>query len=97
MSKNHHPHEHVDCNKILSELNEYADESLPPELCVELEAHLADCENCQIVLDTLKKTIYLVRRLDDETPPMPAQVEQRLFASLELGDFLLGSKGIGQE
>lgn len=89
MNMNHH-HEHTDCSKILSELNDYADETLSPELCVELEAHLAGCENCQIVLDTLKKTIYLVQRLDNETQTLPEQVEHRLFATLNLGDFLPG-------
>lgn len=87
-----HLHHHR-CAEVLSQLNEYADDALTPELCVELEAHLAECENCQVVLDTLRKTIYLVRRLNDEPQTLPEGVEQRLFAVLDLDDYLAETRG----
>lgn len=88
MSTHTHHHPAIDCQQLLTELNDYADGELSPELCVELEEHLAQCENCQVVLDTLKKTIYLVRSLRDQEEPLPPDVEQRLFAKMSLEDFL---------
>ena len=85
---NQHQHSSDNCHRILSQLNDYADGELAPELCVELETHLKECDDCQVVLDTLSKTIYLVHHLDDHPPELPANVEQRLFAVLELDDFL---------
>ena len=82
-----HSHDH-DCRQVLSELNDYVDGELSPELCVALESHLEQCENCQIVLDTLHKTVYLVQHIDDELQKLPGDVEYRLFASLNLESFL---------
>ena len=67
------------------------DGDLAPGLCAELEMHLSECDNCRIVLDTLSKTLYLVRHLDDEPDELPGEVEQRLFAMLDLDDFLAGN------
>ena len=84
------PERHVenDCQRVLSELNDYVDGELSAELCVELESHLDECENCQIVLDTLHKTIYLVQHLDDDSQKLPDDVTYRLFAVLELDGYL---------
>ena len=77
-----------DCHRVLTELNDYVDGELSTELCVELESHLHECENCQIVLDTLHKTIYLVQHLDDDSQELPGDVEYRLFAVLDLEGYL---------
>lgn len=84
----HHTHHHENCFEVLTQLNDYADHTLAVELCADLEAHLAQCENCQIVLDTLRKTIYLVHRLPDSEQTLPQDVEQRLFATLNLEEYL---------
>ena len=86
-AKPDHSHDH-NCSQVLSELNDYVDGELSPELCMELESHLEQCENCQIVLDTLHKTVYLVQHLDDEPQKLPGDVEYRLFAALDLESFL---------
>jgi anti-sigma factor RsiW len=81
-------HVHDPCRRMLSQLSDYADDALAAELCAELESHLADCEHCRIVLDTLRKTLSLVRCLPDEEPaPLPPGVEQRLFDVLGLKEF----------
>lgn len=77
-----------DCIQVLTQLNDYADGELSPELCNEIEAHLAGCEDCQIILDTLRKTLYLVQHISDEPEELPEDVEVRLFAALNLEDFL---------
>lgn len=75
-------HDHIRCRELLGSLSDYVDGELEETLCREIEAHMAECENCRIVVDTLRKTISLYRILPSE--PLPAAVEQRLFKRLEL-------------
>jgi predicted anti-sigma-YlaC factor YlaD len=80
--------EHSDnCRKFLNSLSDYVDGVLQEELCAEIERHMSDCEDCRIVIDTLRKTVYLYRN-----SPMPSavpdDVRQRLFHRLDLDDFL---------
>ena len=84
----HHSANHGRCLQVLTELNDYADHTLALELCADLEAHLAQCENCRVVLDTLRKTIYLVHRLPEDEGALPQGVEERLFATLNLEEYL---------
>lgn len=74
------------CRHLLASLSDYVDGTLGDELCLELERHLADCEDCQIVVDTLRKTIYLYHAT--ATPAVvPDDVRQRLYDRLDLEDF----------
>lgn len=75
------------CRELLGSLSEYVDGELAEELCAEIERHLAECENCRIVVDTLRKTVYLVHTLNDP-PEVPGDVKERLYHSLNLDDFL---------
>lgn len=79
--------EHENCRHLLSSLSDYVDGELEAQLCAELERHLQGCENCQIVVDSLRKTIYLYRTTAAEIA-MPQDVRQRLYSRLDLGDFL---------
>jgi len=56
-------------------------------LCARIERHMEGCENCRIVVDTLRKTVYLYRE-SVEPPSVPSDVRQRLFRSLDLDEFL---------
>jgi anti-sigma factor RsiW len=79
--------DHGSCRHLLASLSEYIDGTLGNELCSELERHLEDCENCRIVVDSLRKTVYLYR-VTSEPPTMPDDVRQRLFMRLDLDEFL---------
>ncbi len=83
--------EHENCNRLLASLSDYVDNDLGENLCTEIERHLAGCENCRIVVDTLRKTIYLYHQTSPE-PKVPDDVRQRLYHSLELDDFLKASR-----
>jgi adenosine deaminase len=63
------------------------DGELRGDLCLELERHLADCEDCKIVVDTLKKTIYLIHA-NERVETVPADVRERLYKCLDLNEFL---------
>ncbi len=52
------------------------------ELCAEIEQHVAECDNCRIVVDTLKRTVTLYH--DHGHEPLPDEVKLRLLAALDL-------------
>jgi anti-sigma factor (TIGR02949 family) len=79
-------HEH-ECSHFLPGLSDYLDGELSPELCAELERHMAECEKCRIVVDTTRKTIELYR-IQPDTEKTPTDVKERLFKRLNLEDFL---------
>jgi anti-sigma factor (TIGR02949 family) len=80
-------HEHTHCRELLASLSEYVDGSLDESLCEVIEQHMSECERCQIVVDTLRKTVELYRATAS-APPMPDDVRARLFVRLNLADFL---------
>ncbi len=80
MNKDHN------CKELVSSISDYVDGSLSEELCHELEKHLLECENCKVVVNTLKKTIDIVQE-QKEQDKIPADVKQRLFYRLDLAEF----------
>lgn len=75
-----------DCSGLVSAISDYVDGNLSEELCHELEKHLLDCEDCKIVVNTLKKTIDIVKEENIEAK-MPDEVRHRLFYRLNLSEF----------
>jgi anti-sigma factor RsiW len=88
-----HTHSHLPaCKDLLGNLSAYIDGSLSDDLCQELQRHMAGCENCRVVFDTLTKTIYLYHASAEEVE-VPAAVRGRLFETLHLDEYLKpGSK-----
>ena len=80
-------HMHKNCEELLGSLSSYIDGDLPPELCEELEKHLAGCNDCRVVLNTTKRTIDLVHS-PIEKPDLPEDVRERLFKRLNLDTYL---------
>jgi predicted anti-sigma-YlaC factor YlaD len=74
------------CKSLLGSLSDYVDGSAQEELCRELEHHLAECEDCRIVVDTLRKTVYLYHSNTETDLPVP--VRERLFKRLNLEEYL---------
>ena len=70
------------CRDHLGALSDYLDGDLHPEFCAEIERHLAECGDCRIVVDTLRKTVMLYRAYGHEEVPDDAKA--RLFAVLAL-------------
>lgn len=75
------------CRELLQSLSDYVDGELEEALCAEIERHLGACEDCRIVVDTLRKTIYLYKTAA-EPAEMPAEVRARLYRRLDLDEFL---------
>lgn len=75
------------CRDLLGSISDYLDGVLQEELCHELEKHLSECDNCRVVVDTFKKTIYLYQSTSPEVN-VPAEVRERLFKRLNLEEYL---------
>ncbi|MCA9971083.1 MAG: zf-HC2 domain-containing protein [Anaerolineales bacterium] len=74
------------CGHLLSDLSLYLDGEASEAVCAEIEQHLQNCEDCQVMVNTLEKTVYLVRSLPQ--PGLPGDVRERLFKKLDLTEFL---------
>ena len=73
------------CRYWLQFFSDYLDGELEAEVCRELEAHLKRCPHCRVVVDTLRQTLYLYHTTArQETSPLPAEVQQRLYARISL-------------
>ena len=51
------------------------------------ENHLAECHDCTVVVDTLRKTISLYHTSAANPEELPGVVRERLFRTLHLDDF----------
>jgi predicted anti-sigma-YlaC factor YlaD len=74
------------CKSLLESLSDYVDGTAQEQLCQEIERHLNDCDDCRIVVDTLKKTVSLYHA--SFKAELPLDTRERLFMRLDLGDFL---------
>ncbi len=76
-------HQHtVLCGELRGYLSDYLDGAVQEAVCREIEKHLAECPDCRVQVDTLKKTITLYRLAPREE--VPAETHVRLWKVLEL-------------
>ncbi len=71
------------CREFVHELSDYVDGELDPRLCREIERHVGECENCRIMIDTLRQTVRLC--CEGKEHRLPEELERRL------GDLLRAS------
>jgi anti-sigma factor (TIGR02949 family) len=83
-----HNHKTLSCDQLLGMLTDYLDGQAREELCHEIEAHIAGCNNCRVVVDTTRKTISLVHACNDTPINLPVDVRERLFQKLDLSDHI---------
>jgi mycothiol system anti-sigma-R factor len=77
---------HLHCKEFVDTISSYVDGDLSEELCAELDKHLSECDNCRIVVNTLKKTIDIYHQ-QAEKEKAPEDVKDRLFYRLNLEKF----------
>ena len=63
-------------------MGEYLDGEVAAATCAEIERHLAECENCRVVIDTLRKTVTLYHDLPQ--PELSEAARARLYKALDL-------------
>ena len=71
----------MSCADLVRQLSDYIDGTLAPAVRASLEAHLADCDKCHLVLDTTRCTILLFRAA--ESPCLDAERRRALLRRLE--------------
>jgi hypothetical protein len=64
----------------LSELSEFLDETLDPNIRAELNKHVSECPNCWVILDTTQRTIKVYKGLEPQT--IPPDIHTRLMTAL---------------
>lgn len=73
------------CPDLILELSDYIDGLADPSICAEIERHLHECQDCKVMVDTLRKTITLYREREQETS-LPTDVRDRLYHVLDLSN-----------
>jgi predicted anti-sigma-YlaC factor YlaD len=74
------------CRELAAHLPDFLDGEARESICRSIEEHLQSCDDCRIVVDTLKKTITLYRNSPLEK--VPSGVHERLVKVLNLGDLV---------
>lgn len=74
------------CKEMLAAFSDYISGEAAEALCAEIEAHLAECKDCQLLVDALSRTVTLCRSAQSEDLPGP--VKERLYRRLDLSDYL---------
>ena len=59
------------CKEVFSLLSDYLNLELPPDVCKEIDAHLAGCPACIEFAESLRKTVELCRRYHSTEMPKP--------------------------
>lgn len=76
---------HNNCRDLLGALSDYLDGEASARICAEITQHMATCERCRIVVDTLRRTVTLYHLLPQ--PDLPEQARERLYKILNLSDY----------
>ena len=77
-----------ECQHLLRQPADYVDGEASQALCQGIERHLSGCENCRVVVDTLRQTVTLYHTHGRD--PVPGDVEERLYRVLNLQNWTTG-------
>jgi anti-sigma factor RsiW len=76
------------CHELLGAMGVYIDGEAASDVCAQIEAHLEACPDCRLEVETLRKTIRIVRGAPK--PSLSNEARERLFRALHLDDFIQG-------
>lgn len=80
----------ITCQDFITELGNLLDHELAAEIREQLEAHLAECNTCQVLYDSTRKTLKIVTDSGSfEYPepisePMVSKIMERVRAGCEV-------------
>ena len=75
------------CRQLVEDVTDYLEGTLPEEVVILVELHLADCPHCREYLAQMRRTIALTRSLTErEVDAMPADVRDRLLQAFREHD-----------
>ena len=70
----------LSCLDLLADLSEYLDDGMTVEVRRELEAHLAHCSTCEVLVDSTRKTLKIVS--ENFSYEIPPEVSGRILARI---------------
>ena len=70
----------MNCKGLIREISDYLDGELAVETLTEIEIHLQRCKDCQLIVDTTRKTIEIY--YSAQPLPLPNDVRERLHQAL---------------
>jgi anti-sigma factor RsiW len=79
MTSEEHDYQH--CLELLEKFSAYVDNELDMDTCQEIEEHIKKCLPCHVCLQTLKRTIDLCKRTQNQ--PVPPSFSKKLQALIE--------------
>jgi predicted anti-sigma-YlaC factor YlaD len=71
----------LECKHVWERISEYLDGQLNPQLLMDIEKHLENCEVCSAILDSTRNILVLTA--DNRTYELPVGYSERLHARLE--------------
>jgi RNA polymerase sigma-70 factor (ECF subfamily) len=74
------------CPDVLTMLSRKLEDEISPDVCAEMEVHVAGCAHCRGVCDSLKRTLDLCKALPTPTVPEHVQDSLRQAVASALGD-----------
>lgn len=77
----------LSCQDLLAELSNLVDEDLPPGVRKQLAHHLAECRTCQVLYDSMRKTLVVVTESASFELPegVGERIRERVLASIRAG------------
>jgi hypothetical protein len=69
------------CKQFLQELNDYLDPNIDAEMKNHLNAHVTQCPNCFVIVDTTMKTLQVFKGVEPQV--IPEDVKTRLWKALD--------------
>jgi anti-sigma factor RsiW len=69
------------CKEFLESLNDYLDDTAGPEIRRKIEAHVTECPNCFVIVDTTKKTLKVYKGMEPQV--LPEEIHARLMEALQ--------------
>ena len=66
----------IDCYQVLRELSDYLEADIPPQLRLQIEKHLLNCDHCRAVYDGLRNVVRLLG--DEKAIELPEGFSRRL-------------------
>jgi predicted anti-sigma-YlaC factor YlaD len=73
----------VDCYQVRTELSNYLEADLPPQLRLQIEKHLKNCGHCAAVYDGVRNLVRLMG--DERMIELPEGFSERLYRRVMSG------------
>ena len=65
------------CNELQELLPDYLDRTLRDQICEEIKAHLEECEDCRIFVETIETTLILYKHCPRSEVPEEVRIDLR--------------------